>query len=401
MIKTKPEEFEKFNKLLTEKAPDGYIPWYFPVTMNDKHPDGLTISNRAGKLCICGGSWIYDKESKKNICDKCKTAKGSWKSDYARLNYEEALERLKYGSNVGIAARENDKLIIIDIDSYDYLVNAPISLAVKSRKRFGLHIFCWWGDEIDKINIPTNFGEIRASEQYVVAAGSYVTTDKLNIDKEDIPEDIKNNIKNDIDLGVYTLDNPINPKMIVYNEIPAVFRQQNNIVISEENGEFDENKFILPKKHSKLFDLKIIDVVEKPTKERFSHPLHVSETGSNFSISEHKNLATCWRHNVTLNPIQFLVVKSGYIDCLNAGTGTKNSGAGKSKIINNDGAIFYAWIQAKKDNIIPVDDPIPIKAMRYIAIKHNLITNKEYTDDDWRLPVKIYNNVLEIVRNKY
>ena len=41
MIKTKPEEFVKFHKLLMSNAPNNYTPWYFPVCENGKDPDGL------------------------------------------------------------------------------------------------------------------------------------------------------------------------------------------------------------------------------------------------------------------------------------------------------------------------------------------------------------------------
>ena len=93
MIRTKPEEFIKFHKCLMSNAPEGYTPWYFPVVKHNKAPDGLAVAMR----------------SKKEI----KEGKGNWKADWARLSYEEALERLKKGLNVGISARSYDPLIII------------------------------------------------------------------------------------------------------------------------------------------------------------------------------------------------------------------------------------------------------------------------------------------------
>jgi len=349
-----------------KNAPDGYVPWYFPIIKYNKAPD----------------------------------VKCSWKDEKARLSYEQALKRLEEGLNVGIAARKEDPLIIIDIDDYSFRLEMPNGgLIIKSRKRCGFHGFYWKGETFDKINIPTDSGEIRAVDQYVVVAGSYCETSHADIENQNIPNQLKEEIKRDDMLGVYTVDSyGINwngcATLNSLDVLPSFFLKK---LKEEKERPQIKSTSIKPKgKHSALFDLTIRDIISIAPTKREPHPLHESDTGMNFSVSD--NVAHCWRHNVSLNALQFLVVKSGYMSCLDAGTGHKGSNAGTSKIINDNGAIFYAWLEAKKCNLIPKNDPIPVKAMKYIAIKHNLI-KKEYKGEI--LPNKIYNIVLKLVEERY
>jgi hypothetical protein len=126
MTKTRPSEFSKFHNALMSNAPKDYTPWYFPVVAGNKAPDGLAIAARAPA----------------NV----KENRGSWKAPWARLTFEEALERLKQGGNVGLAARENDPLCIIDIDNFELSHLMPDTLIVSSRKKVGFHGFCWWSE---------------------------------------------------------------------------------------------------------------------------------------------------------------------------------------------------------------------------------------------------------------
>jgi len=380
MIKTKPDEFVKFHNLLMANAPKGYIPWYFPVIKHNKAPDGLAVAER----------------SPSNAIGK----RGNWKAPWARLTYKEALERLKIGLNVGLSGRKDDPLIIIDIDNWNYINQAPQTLITLSRKRCGIHAFCWKHPSCDKLplNIPTDYGEVRSSDQYVVAAGSYCDTSEKDIDGQPISDEFKCNIKNDPCIGVYTVKEELKPCFIKYEGLPVFFLNKEKIMQEKENKkpEYKNNIINYDGKKSALFDLKITDIVSDYNGLRKPHPLHNSDTGMNFSVDN--GLAHCWRHCVSLNAIQFLVVKSGYMSCLNAGTGHINSGAGTSDVIGDDGAIFYAWKEAKKMSLIPIEDPIPVRAIKYIAHKHNLIP-KEYTF--WKLPVDIYNQVLKIIEDDY
>ena len=143
-----------------------------------------------------------------------------------------------------------------------------------------------------------------------------------------------------------------------------------------------------------MFDLSINNVVAGPNNKNSPHPLHSSDTGSNFIIKD--GLAHCWRHMVSLNALQYLVVDSGYMNCQDAGTGHSNSYAGSSQITGDNGAIFHAWIYAKEKGIIPINDPVPSKAMLYIAEKHNLKENPTYP-----LDVETFNKVIDIIQENY
>jgi len=376
-MKTDPSEFTKFHKLLMDNAPKGYIPWYFPVVRNNKAPDGLAVARRSPHKITKG--------------------KGNWKAEWARLTYEEALQRLKLGLNVGLSARKEDPLIIIDIDDWTKLDLMPKSLINTSRKRCGLHGF-FWKDKDDKIlpiNLPTDYGEIRSSDQYVVAAGSYCDTSTKDIKSEKLPKEFEDKIIKENMIGLYSVRNEYSPSTISYNDLPPFFKERYEYVKKQVPAKIKSEPIKTNGKHSALFDLTIRNVVSSIPGKREPHPLHSSDTGMNFSI--YGDLAHCWRHLVSLNSIQFLCVKSGYMSCQDAGTGHKGSGAGNSMITGDNGAIFYAWLEAKKCGLIPKDDSMPVRAMIYIAEQNKLIDS----NFEGLLHPVIYNKVLKIVEEKY
>ncbi len=151
------KEFEKFYYFLMKEAPKDYTGWFFPLEKRGKDPCAAAILK-------------IDR-----------TSKGSWHHESARLSEEQCIEHLKQGYNIGISARKGDPLIIIDIDSPEFLDQTPKdTLIVTSRKRAGVHAFCWDKDGTAKINLPTDGGEIRSDNEYVVACGSYVPFDLWN-----------------------------------------------------------------------------------------------------------------------------------------------------------------------------------------------------------------------------
>lgn len=93
-----------------------------------------------------------------------------------------------------------------------------------------------------------------------------------------------------------------------------------------------------------------------------------------------------------MNGLQALVVLSGYATCGEVGT----SHRGGSSVLD-DGGIFNAWRYAKEEGYIPEDDPIPVRAMNYVAKEHNVCNPDEYE----RLPKWAYNKILQIVEEEY
>jgi P4 family phage/plasmid primase-like protien len=360
------KNFKEFHHYLTENAPEGYNPWFFPCAVRNKNPDPKAIIKRAPPKCPeCNQEWKYDEKQKKILCPKCKKAKGSWHQPYARLNKKDAVTLIKEGYNIGISARKGDPLCIIDIDSEKYLDQiSKDTLVVRSRKRAGMHAFHWASDDSVKINLPTDEGEIRSSDQYVLAAGSFVpfTDNDLQscIKNDEISKNTAELVKNDEFKGFYTLESHNVPTKISFDQLPPLFKKkhQENIESTVKIKTYDKKEFSYTN-GSALFDLNISNIVEVLPKTRVSHPLHESDTNSNFSINDEGTLCHCWRHLVSLNPIQFLCVMSGYAKCEDAGTPHKKRG--ESKIKGDRKAVIAAWKQAKKMGIIPKDDPKPFK----------------------------------------
>jgi len=379
VTKPNPQEFERFAKLLMQTAPKNYKPHFFRLEKNEKNPVlGL-----------------------------------SWKSEKARLTVNESIKWLKQGGNIGIAGIKNDPLILIDGDSAEVAAQFKKTLTSTSRMRIAGHAFHFvkGKNRSAKINCPTEKGEIRSVGQYVVAPGSFVPTPDTEIYLKHWNREISHKqlcaVLDDPQRGFYTIKDELTPCPIVFDEIPSIFKERIAFIEKQKKKVRTIPKFE-PKKasgnRSALFDLKISDLVSaKSCSERFPHPLHASDTGGNFCVSG--GLGHCWRHLVSLNAIQFLTVKSGYMSCLEAGTSHANGGAGNSQVSGDDGCIFWAWWQAKKDGVIPENDPIPLNAIHYIARKHKVcdpkLIPKRSDYGKKMLPVTAYNKVIDIVERRY
>lgn len=401
-IRTKPEEFELFHKLLLEKAPLGYTPWYIPITEGEKYPDGKFIFTRSPK---------EERDKLKQITDRLESKKrwrelSSWTKDYARLNYSEALIRLINGGNVALAAMKDDPLILADIDDHRKSDKMPSnSLIDVSRKRYGYHGYFFKKPEEDlPDNTPTPYGELRVQNQFVLIPGSYVKTTCEDIMSNEISiadqgiasytniikqifefEKLKNIICNDENLGNYTVLKANPARVLERKEIPDFYLTKEANLRNRKKRYFKERQDKKQKKtirqlameyrdyqsesHSRLYELKIGDLINLPRGFNGSHPIHGSTGGMNFSLQDDGSLAHCWRHCVSLNAIQYLNILAGHLDCERAGT-PHNGG---SSIVSGDNeCIFTAWKEAKIRGYIPEEDPIPVKAMMYLAEKHNL-----------------------------
>lgn len=365
MIRTDIDEFRKFHELLTVEH-TGYQPWYFVLEKNDKDPE---------------------------------TIRGSWKAAKAKLTFDEAVRWLEKGHNIGIAATNMDPLVIIDIDDIEITPDSVMkpTLSVRSRKRIGRHYYYFTNDAAAKTNIATeNEGEIRANWQYVVAPGSYVPGET-----EKMPDDQKEFA------GHYTIENTIPPTDISYKEFPGVFLDQieKNKEIEKEKRKRErekrqrtkqqKNQPTQRKNNSAIFDLTIEDVIGAiPDQSRFPSLFHGSDTGKNTSVSD--GLLQCWRHNVSHTPLSALAVMAGIADCVDAGQSHATGGSGSSCLDYEDGrTIFNIWRFAKKEGMIPKDDPMPTNALVWYAVDQGVCKSDEI-EDGWRIPAKAYNQVISL-----
>jgi putative DNA primase/helicase len=240
---------------------------------------------------------------------------------------------------------------------------------------------------------------VRSKWQYVVAAGSYVPVTEEELQR--IPIEDRQNA------GYYTVDNAVSPVTITFDELPQIFKDTWQKKHSSMKPRVNKiTSFKLPEKHSKLYDITVFDIYRKIKQtnkipletNRWGSLFHDSKTGANMSITD-DGLLHCWRHNYSFNALQSLAVLSGYMSCEQAGTPHSDPDCGKleSEIVGDNGAIFHAWKYAKENGYIPLDDPIPVKAMYYIADKHLHYRAKEGE----RLPANIYRQVIKIVEDSY
>jgi len=327
----KIKQFEKFYYFLTKEAPEDYTPWFFPCEPKGKNP------------------------SPKAILKIDNTSKGSWHHKSARLNKEQVIEHIRQGYNIGLSARKGDPLIIVDIDEAGYLDQTiKDTLVATSRKRAGTHTFCWDKDGTAKINLPTDGGEIRSDNQYVLCCGSYVPFNLEDKKDKKAFEELPKEAKEDEHLGYYTIKNSVAPKEITFNELPQFFKDKEleNIEAESKIKNRETGKeFSGEGKYSELFKLKVSDIVGLiPANKRQGHPLHESDTDSNFSLSKDGSIAHCWRHLVSLNAVQYLCVKAGYKSCVDCGT--PHRGRGISKIKGDKKALSVAYDEAVKLGLI-------------------------------------------------
>jgi len=352
-------EFIRFIELLLSNAPDHYQPYLIRLNQGSKDP-------------ISGVSW---------------------KNPSARLTVDQAIDYMQHGGNIGIAGTTNDNLVNMDCDGgIIQPQEVKPTLTVRTRSREGLHAFYWNADSNKIPNIPTDeAGEVRSQWQYVVAAGSYVETDPSTVSEQEQEN-----------AGYYTVENVQSPNTITFEELPQVFLEEHTKTVQTPihiPSTFNPKK--ASGRHSALFDITAYDVCLREggktiEDERWPSIFHGSGSGKNMSYSS-DGLLHCWRHHCCFNGFQALTVLSGYMTCLAAGSPHKNSVAGPSQVIGDNGAIFHAWLYAKQHGYIPKDDPLPTKAMHYIATKHCNYTAKT----DQLLPRDIYNQVLKIVSEVY
>ncbi len=380
MSDPRPDEFIKFIKALKDNAPEGYEPWLFRCERGGKNPD---------------------------------LSYGSWKSDTARLTVQEAVQWMRNGGNVGIAATADDPLINVDVDDDEQTSQEDVkeTLLVRSRSRTGFHAIYFEAEESDEIpNIPTDdAGEVRARWQYVVAPGSYVPVE----DVEALPEDERDMA------GYYTVLDERAPARIEYSNLPQVFLDYNERGddadvdteempgggiedFEEEDGGHDDNTD--RESESELFKITARDVVLSEhgsvnIGDRWEAMFHGSETGANMSFSS-KGLINCWRHSVAHNGLQALAVLSDYDGrCQDVGTGHEHSNAGGSCLSNEDGGhIWHAWKYAKQSGYIPDDDPVPYSAMLHVARERGICPVSDIPKStDESLPAYAYDAVLETI----
>ena len=141
--------------------------------------------------------------------------------------------------------------------------------------------------------------------------------------------------------------------------------------------------------HSALFDLGIRDVTGLSAGYRGANPLGHHGESENYCVllGDHGVLYD-HKYKAAYNALTYLLVDAG----------ERRPASPNGRL--DDGEVFAAWRHAKREGRIPDDDPIPHRALQYVAREHDLADAEDLTDG-WKLPCEAYNAALATVRDEY
>lgn len=224
--------------------------------------------------------------------------------------------------NYGIYATAADDLVIIDIDDYDDLEDPAGYRALdelpdtfeQESPHGGTHRFyavnvtadgrlisAALKDVFGKPNLAASWGEIRTDNQYVVGAGSQL--DGCGKDWCDSCADENG--------GKYTIAEDRGIARIDADELIAAFEADPEIERAEKRPTRELNG---PVSEANIDVYDVISRAYEPGK-RHGHPMHGSETGSNFQVDDNGETWRCWRHSTTGNALHLIGMEEGILSC--------------------------------------------------------------------------------------
>jgi hypothetical protein len=141
--------------------------------------------------------------------------------------------------------------------------------------------------------------------------------------------------------------------------------------------------------HSALFDLTIRDVTGLSWDYRGPNPLGHHGESENYCVllGDHGVLYD-HKYKAAYNALTYLLVDAG----------ERRPASPNGRL--EDAEVFAAWRHAKREGCIPDDDPIPHRALQYVAREHDLMEDGDLMDG-WKLPREAYNAALATVRDEY
>ena len=147
---------------------------------------------------------------------------------------------------------------------------------------------------------------------------------------------------------------------------------------------------------SALFDLGIRDVTGLGWDYRGENPLGHHGNSENYfvQIRDH-GLAYDFKYKKAYNALTYLLVEAG----------ERDAASPNGRL--DDGEVFTAWQQAKGEGLLPEEDPIPRRALRYVAQQvtdwdGDLVEHETRDGDTFDgLPADVYNATLEAIREDY
>ena len=141
--------------------------------------------------------------------------------------------------------------------------------------------------------------------------------------------------------------------------------------------------------HSAVFDLDIRDVTSLSWDYRGPNPLgHHGDSENYCVLLEGHGVAYDHKYKVAYNALTYLLVDAG----------ERRPASPNGRL--EDAEVFAAWRHAKREGCISDDDPIPHRALQYVAREHDLMEDGDLMDG-WKLPRQAYNAALATVREEY
>jgi hypothetical protein len=141
--------------------------------------------------------------------------------------------------------------------------------------------------------------------------------------------------------------------------------------------------------HSELFDLDIRDASGLDWDYRGASPLgHHGDSEKYFVLIEDRDVAFDHKYKAAYNALTYLLV--------DAGERPPDSPNGRL----DDSEVFAAWRHAKREGILPDDDPIPRRALRHVAVDHGHCDSGDI-EDGWKLPRDAHDDALDTLAEEY
>lgn len=276
--------------------------------MTEFYIDGIPEELRQRPQWICWAA--KERNGKQTKIPKRPDGKGNAKSnDMATWgSFEQAVKTAEErGWGIGFVFSDAGPYVGIDLDDCQDAPGKPrqwlkdVSISPMARETFiehspsgqGLHIFLkdvsipqWWTN----VDRDTEDGH-EGVEVYEDGRFFTVTGDVTSVSAD--------RVLPGFDLSSWLRD--------AWNEFREDDPVQNNGTESSEPGEFNDD-----------IEVDVHDILlasQYPTGERKSHPVHGSDTGSNFLVDEGAETWRCWRHGCTGNALHLVGMQEGIISC--------------------------------------------------------------------------------------
>ena len=221
---------------------------------------------------------------------------------------------------------------------------------------------------------------------------AYLTEHEIDAQVAELPRPGLDKVDLDDYLREWTTDGTLTPLLASAKparEHPAYDPQDAALAAADRNRVDPLGDSTSDDSHSALFDLNIRDVTGLDGDYRGTSPLgHHGESETYFVVIEKRDVAYDHKYKAAYTPLTYLLV--------DADERSPDDPNGRL----DDSEMFAAWFHAKREGIIPDDDPIPRRALRHVAVDHGHCERDEI-EDGWKFPSDAYDAALDTLTDEY